>query len=90
MFESNNPIIDVATLCLEITISMALWTHVRALYRDKVARGVSVIPVFVGIVTNIWYISLFTYFGLPLAALGVVPGMMANITWLILYRRYRQ
>ena len=82
--------IDQATLILELAISLSLWLHVRALWRDKKVHGISVYPIFVGIFTQMWYFSLFVHFGLIFSALGIIPGLIANFVWLFLYRKYKE
>lgn len=80
---------EQALMILFIACSMVVWVNVRALLRDKCTKGCSISPAFVFLATNSYEVWYFAHFHQPVAALGAVSMVAANLLWIALAFWYR-
>lgn len=79
---------EIGLTILYIACSVVIWISVRALVRDKMIRGVSIIPAWVFLATNLYEVWFFG--GLEQFVARIGSGLMAtgNLVWLVLAYYY--
>lgn len=71
-----------------IACSAICWLNVRALYRDKTVKGVSIVPTCVFIATNIYEAWYFHHIHQFWAVFGSLSMLVVNLLWIILFLWY--
>lgn len=72
-----------------VACSLVCWMNVRALLRDKCVNGCAITPAWIFLSTNSYEVWYFGALNQPLASLGAVSMVGANLTWIGLAYYYR-
>lgn len=68
---------------LFVACSLVCWLHVRQIIRDKTVKGVSLIPTFVFMTTNVFEMIYFGQKGDWWNVGGAVSMLMSNVAWTV-------
>lgn len=79
---------DPLSICFGLCSIMGFLSVYRV-WKDKHIAGVSVLPSFVYMATQVFETLFFLQHGQPCAAIGALLMLSANAAWLILVYRYR-
>lgn len=82
-------LVDLITVGFELTTAVSAWADVRALYRARDVRGVSLLAVSFRTLGGFWQWALFVYMGLFWASLLGAVWALAAVVWLVLAVRSR-
>jgi len=83
---------DAVNGCFECVGGLLLWLNVRRLYRDKVFKGVSVVPTAFFMAWGYWNLYFYPAVDAPLSFFGGLVIVAANTVWLgqmVYYRKRR-
>lgn len=81
---------DFINGCIEFCGGCLLWLSVRTLYKHKVVRGISIIPIVFFTGWGFWNLLFYPSVGCMWSFYGGINIVVANTTWLILMFTYRR
>lgn len=79
---------DIVNGLFEISAGLFLMINCRRLYKDKVSRGVSIIPTTFFAVWGFWNLYFYPHFGAWLSFLGGILVVTVNTVWVAMMFYY--
>lgn len=81
---------DATNAAFEIGGSVFTWVNVRALFRDKMVRGVRIEATVLFTIWGAWNCVWYPHLGQWLSFFGGLFIFFANIAWIVLALKYRR